>query len=323
MRFQGDQPPRGGGRPAPCGGYGLVLRLRAAYPVREERLSDIRAPVRWEDDPDSKGSGGQHLVPPAIFWADEAAAAAALAGGARGGDTQSARGYEICGKAGARAIARIRFLKRRQIFGKARDGADERIRHRIRIAFVALLWALAIFNFASVWFGFDLRQYGIIPRTSGGLWGIPLHVFIHANFGHLAANSVPLLILGGLASFRGRGAVFALSAFIALVGGSLVWLLGRTAVHIGASGLVFGYFGYLAARAFYQPGVLSILIAVVVIFFYGWTILFGVLPTSPFCILGGASVRADCGRSLRGVGRQSAKRARLDKRVPETRRAAV
>ena len=150
------------------------------------------------------------------------------------------------------------------------------------IAFVALLWALAIFNFASVWFGFDLRQYGIIPRTSGGLWGIPLHVFIHANFGHLAANSVPLLILGGLASFRGRGAVFALSAFIALVGGSLVWLLGRTAVHIGASGLVFGYFGYLAARAFYQPGVLSILIAVVVIFFYGWTILFGVLPTSPF-----------------------------------------
>lgn len=150
------------------------------------------------------------------------------------------------------------------------------------IAFVALLWALAVFNFASSWFGFDLRQYGIFPRTASGLWGIPLHVFIHANFGHLAANSVPLLILGGLSSFRGRGAVFALSAFVVIIGGSLVWLMGREAIHIGASGLVFGYFGYLVGRGFYQPGVLSVLVAVVVIFFYGWSILFGVLPSSPF-----------------------------------------
>lgn len=176
------------------------------------------------------------------------------------------------------------------------------------IAFVALLWAVAIFNFASSWFGFDLRQYGIIPRTTDGLWGIPLHVFIHAGFGHLAANSVPLLILGGLASFRGGFAVFALSAFVALVGGSLVWLMGRTAIHIGASGLVFGYFGYLVARGIYQPGVLSILIAIVVIFFYGWSILFGVLPTSPFVsweghlfgLLSGVLYAALEGRARRG-----------------------
>jgi membrane associated rhomboid family serine protease len=72
------------------------------------------------------------------------------------------------------------------------------------------------------------------------------------------------------------------SLFIIIVGGAGVWAMGRTAVHIGASGLVFGYFGYLVARGWYDRRILSILIAVAVMAVFGWGILFGVLPTGGF-----------------------------------------
>lgn len=150
-------------------------------------------------------------------------------------------------------------------------------------AFVALLWAIVAINVLTGLLGLDFRDFGIRPRTAGGLWGVPLHIFLHAGFFHLFANTVPLLILGGLTAFRGESAFLGVSAFIALGGGALVWIFARPNTnHIGASGLVFGYFGYLVGRGFYTRSVVSVIVAVLVIVFYGWSILLGVIPQGDY-----------------------------------------
>ena len=146
------------------------------------------------------------------------------------------------------------------------------------VGFTIALWIVAGVDYST---NLDLKQYGILPRNVTGLRGIPLHIFLHQGFGHLLSNTGPLLILGGLTAFRGTRTLLGLSAFVVIFGGICVWVAGRTAIHIGASGLVFGYFGYLVARGFYERSITSILIAVVVAFFYGG-IIFGVLPLDGF-----------------------------------------
>ncbi len=125
--------------------------------------------------------------------------------------------------------------------------------------------------------GHQMNAWGIFPRSVHGLAGIPLAPFLHGSFGHVISNSIPFLVMGGLIAFRGRQVLLRVSFIVIGVGGSGVWLLGRSAVHIGASGLVFGYFGYLVARGWYERRLGSILLAIVVIILYGGLIL-GVLP---------------------------------------------
>ena len=148
--------------------------------------------------------------------------------------------------------------------------------------FVASLWVVEI---ADALTNLNLDQYGILPRNVTGLRGIPLSVFLHGDFSHLLSNTGPLIVLGGLISLRGAKRLLVASIFIALVGGSIVWLTAGIVtsygIHIGASGLVFGYFGYLAARGLYERSLSSILISVAVIAVYG-TIIFGIIPTNEF-----------------------------------------
>ncbi len=141
--------------------------------------------------------------------------------------------------------------------------------------FVAAIWVLAGVDFLM---DNRLAEYGIVPRTMDGLWGIPLAPFLHGGFGHVLSNTVPLLLLGGLVAARGWQTLVGVTLFVVLLGGAGVWLVARSASHIGASGLVFGYFGYLVARGWYDRRIVSILIAVIVIVVYGGLI-FGVLPT--------------------------------------------
>jgi len=142
------------------------------------------------------------------------------------------------------------------------------------IGFVLVIGVVEIVN-ASM--GHQLNAWGIFPRSVHGLAGIPLAPFLHGSFGHVISNSIPFLVLGGLIAFRGRQVLLRVSFIVIGVGGSGVWLLGRSAVHIGASGLVFGYFGYLVARGWYERRLGSILLAIAVIILYGGLIL-GVLP---------------------------------------------
>lgn len=142
------------------------------------------------------------------------------------------------------------------------------------LGFVIAIWLIELVNSQ---IGHRLNAFGIVPRTAYGLIGIPLSPFLHFGLNHLVSNTIVFLGLSGLIAFRGGRTLLAVSVFIVLMGGLGVWALGRPAIHIGASGLVFGYFGYLVARGWYERRPGSILIAIIVIFLYGGLIV-GVFP---------------------------------------------
>ena len=144
--------------------------------------------------------------------------------------------------------------------------------------FLAVIWAVEILNGL---LGHRLNTWGIQPRSELGLIGIPLSPFLHGGYNHVLSNTIPFLVLGGLVALRGIQKLVGVSLFIIVAGGGAVWLLGRTAIHVGASGLVFGYFGYLVAAGWYDRKLGSILAAIAVIFLYGGLV-FGVLPTQSF-----------------------------------------
>ena len=139
---------------------------------------------------------------------------------------------------------------------------------------IALMWVVGMVN---ALLDYRLSEYGVVPRTLEGLIGIPLMPFLHGSFDHLVVNTLPAVVLGGFVAIQGSRKFLTATVFITLVGGGALWVVGRTAVHVGASGLIFGYFGYLIARAWYTRSLASVLIAVVVAVVYGG-ILLGVLP---------------------------------------------
>jgi membrane associated rhomboid family serine protease len=140
---------------------------------------------------------------------------------------------------------------------------------------VATMWALEILD---VLLRGALDNFGIESRTTNGLFGILLSPFLHGGFAHLIANTLPFLLLGLLVSWRSDGRIWLITILIAVVGGLAVWLFGPPAtVTIGASGLIFGYLGYILAAGFLTRHWLDIVIAVVVLVVYG-SALWGVLP---------------------------------------------
>ena len=143
---------------------------------------------------------------------------------------------------------------------------------------LAVMWVVEIIN---GFIGHRLSLWGILPRTTPGLIGIPLSPFLHGSFNHVLSNTIPFLVFGGLVGLRGGQKLVGISLFIIVAGGAGVWLLGRPAVHVGASGLVFGYFGYLVANGWFDRRPLSILAAIAVIVVYG-SLVFGVIPTTGF-----------------------------------------
>lgn len=145
----------------------------------------------------------------------------------------------------------------------------------ILLSFTAILWIVQLINFFT---GNSLSWYGIIPRSALGLPGIFLAPFIHHGFIHLCLNTVPLLVLGGIVMLRGARAFFGITLLIILGSGTGIWLFGRPAVHAGASSLIYGYFGFLAAAGWYDRKIGSILISLIVIFLYGGMV-WGLLPT--------------------------------------------
>ena len=132
---------------------------------------------------------------------------------------------------------------------------------------------------ANTMLGGALNQFGIIPRTEQGLWGILFAPFLHGNFAHLAANSVSLLILGWLTlAFAGRRTFWIVSAAAALGAGLCAWTIGAPGtIHIGASGVIFGYLGYLMLSGWFARRFMPILVSLGVTALWGGAVL-GVLP---------------------------------------------
>lgn len=139
---------------------------------------------------------------------------------------------------------------------------------------LAALYALQLVNWLS---GYRLNRLGLIPRNLVGLRGILLAPVLHADFNHLFFNSLPLFTLLGLLFNRGVAETAQLTLQLMVLGGGLLWLIGQRGIHIGASGLIMGYIGYLLAEAYFNPSVVTILVAGVVLFYFGSS-LFSIFP---------------------------------------------
>ena len=142
------------------------------------------------------------------------------------------------------------------------------------ITLLTVIWAVEALNIIT---GHGLTNWGILPRSVSGLVGIPLAPFIHAGLWHTISNTVPIFILGGLMLSIGEKRFWRMTAMIILISGALVWLFARSSYHVGASGLVLGYFGALLARAYFERSFITIAIAIVTVALYGG-LLWGLLP---------------------------------------------
>ena len=147
-------------------------------------------------------------------------------------------------------------------------------RFRPVLILVAVIWIVEI---ANLFVGHRLVSWGILPRTLTGLIGIPLAPMLHSGFWHAVANTVPLLILGSLTCAGGKRLFWETTVNVTLLSGALVWIFAREAYHVGASGLVFGYFGVILARAYIDRSITAIAIAIVTLIAYGG-LFWGILP---------------------------------------------
>ena len=145
------------------------------------------------------------------------------------------------------------------------------------LVFVTLCWAVFLLNHSL--FSDRLIQYGIRPRHLSGLPGILWCPFLHGSFQHIAANTIPLLIFGGILCLRSPSEFIGVTAAGIVLSGSLVWLLGRNAYHIGASALIFCFFGYLGSLAIFERKIGNLLLSLLCIIGYGG-ILRGIVPAS-------------------------------------------
>lgn len=169
------------------------------------------------------------------------------------------------------------------------------------LTFVALLYIIEILDQLS---GHRLDRNGIRPLETDGLKGILFSPFLHADWGHLLANTGPALVLGFLVTLTGIGRFIAATAIIWIVGGLGTWLLGDLdgcplqTNHIGASGLVFGWLGFLLVFGWLSRHLWWIGISLVVLFVYGG-ILWGAVPSISGC--GGVSWQGHLTGALAGV----------------------
>ena len=161
---------------------------------------------------------------------------------------------------------------------------------------VVLMWLVTAANFAvahGTW-----NVYGVRPHDPGGFWpNLLVAPFLHAGTAHLVANTVPLLVLGSVVALQSSWRFMGVTLAGALVGAVVVWLLAPAGtVTIGASGLVFAYFGWLLARAVRERSIAAILLGLAALAIYGG-VLWGL---SPFQV--GISWQGHLGGLLGGLG---------------------
>ena len=147
---------------------------------------------------------------------------------------------------------------------------------KILLALVAVMWAVEV---ADVIAGHQLDQYGIEARETEGLDGILTAPFLHVGFGHLLSNTIPFVIMGLLIAFEGARRLLWVFAIVALVSGFGTWLVApEGSIHVGASGVVFGFATYLIARGWFNRRPIHIVVGLVVLFVWGGVLLGGVQP---------------------------------------------
>jgi membrane associated rhomboid family serine protease len=160
--------------------------------------------------------------------------------------------------------------------------------------YVVSIWAVSLAGFAMP----GVQHFlGVMPRSVHGLLGVFTAPWVHANFGHLMANTVPLIVLGWLSMFPRQEGFWQAVAGGTLGAGIAAWLLGGPySVHIGASGVVFGLFGFILARGYFARRPVDILISLAAAMIYGISMLWSLLPVYP-----GVSWQSHVGGAIGGV----------------------
>ena len=141
------------------------------------------------------------------------------------------------------------------------------------------LWFVLVF-FIEQYYSIDLGVWGIYPRKLIGLVGIMTAPLLHSGISHIVSNTIPVLVLGTTLYFfydRVAGRVW-FNCWI--LTGVLVWILGREAYHIGASGLIFGLASFLIFFGIFRRDMKSLIISIIVFLIYN-TMFYGVLPSHP------------------------------------------
>jgi membrane associated rhomboid family serine protease len=148
---------------------------------------------------------------------------------------------------------------------------------------LAVMWAVEVVDLVP---GTSFDGWGVRPRTGRGLFGIAFAPFLHVSFGHLIANTIPFAVLGAAIALGGVRQIAEVTVIVVVVSGLGIWLFGAgNTVHLGASGLVFGYLAYLVTRGLIARNLWWILGGLVVLAFYGG-LLWGLLPTPRVSWLG-------------------------------------
>ncbi len=169
----------------------------------------------------------------------------------------------------------------------------------------AAIWGVTLAD----WLGGGwIAVHSVVPRTIAGLWGVLVMPFVHADLGHILANTTAGIPLMMLAMTRKRSDAAAVAVVAALTGGLGAWLLGSPgSLHIGASGVVFGWLGFLMGRGFFERRATAILMSIGVTLVYGGA-LWGLVPGLVngiswqghlFGFLGGLMVSRFLGENLR------------------------
>ncbi len=144
------------------------------------------------------------------------------------------------------------------------------------VAMVALMWILEVVDVIA---DHSLDNYGIHPRDVDGLAEIGSAPFLHVGFGHLVSNTVPFIAMGVAIALGGLARVAVVTLVVGLVSGLGTWLIAPSdSIHLGASGLVFGYATYLISRGFLSRRLVDLAVGAVVVVIWGIGLLQGLLP---------------------------------------------
>lgn len=158
----------------------------------------------------------------------------------------------------------------------ARLGSDRIDALKLVLVMVAVMWVVEVVDIAA---GHRLDAYGIHPRDVDGLPEIVSAPFLHVGFGHLISNTIPFVIMGAAIALGGLARVAIVTIVVGVVSGLGTWLIASTnTVHLGASGLVFGYASYLVSRGFLSKRFTELAVGALVVAVWGFGLLQGLLP---------------------------------------------
>ena len=146
------------------------------------------------------------------------------------------------------------------------------------IALALMVAAMWILEGIDTVLGGRLDAEGVRPLNTDGLTGILFAPLLHAGWGHLIANTVPLLVVGAIIALSGIRTFVLVTAFGWLISGVLTWLIGGSSTHIGASGIVFAYIVFVIVRGLFTRAPLHIIVGIIAALYYGVGVLGGMLP---------------------------------------------